>query len=171
MEYPNYKYIGKNTIRKDARDIVTGKAVFLDDFTLPDMLTGKILKSPHPHAEIININTVKAKALNGVHAVLTHKDVNQGWKMGWPPQKPILGKKVLYVGDLVALVAAETEEIANAALDLIEVEYKLLPAVYDGLNAVKDDAPQLFEEFKNNTVFFMPPEHGSVQSSVYQEKN
>lgn len=149
---PEYRYIGKNTTRKDARDIVTGKATFLDDFTLPQMLIGKILKSPHAHARIVSIDVEAAKRLKGVHAVLTWKDTDQGWKLGWPPQKPVLGEKVLYVGDSVALVAAETEEIANAAMDLIQVEYEILPAVFDGFEALKDGAPQLYDEFDHNIV-------------------
>ncbi|MCL2162939.1 MAG: xanthine dehydrogenase family protein molybdopterin-binding subunit [Oscillospiraceae bacterium] len=150
---PEYRYIGKTNVpRKDAADIVTGKTVFLDDFSVPKMLIGKVLKSPHAHANIVNIDAEKARNLPGVRAVLTWKEVDQSWKMGWPPQKPILGPKVFFVGDSVALVAAETEEIANAALDLIDVEYEVLPAVFDGLEAVKDGAPQLFPEFKNNIV-------------------
>jgi len=152
MASTEYRYIGKNTPRKDAKDIVTGKAVFLDDFSVPGMLIGKILKSPHAHAEITSINTEKARNLKGVHAVLTYKDVDQSWKLGWPPQKPILSKRLLYVGDSVALVAAENEETAKEALDLIEVEYELLPAVFDGIEATKDEAPQLYEEFENNVV-------------------
>lgn len=152
MERKDYKYIGKNVQRKDAKEIITGKAIFLDDFNLPNMLIGKSLKSPYPHARIININIDKAKELKGVKAVLTYKDVDQGWLLGWPPQKPIMGEKVLYVGDTVALVAAENEEIAKVALDLIEVEYEQLPYVLDGLEAQKDDAPQLYEQFDHNIV-------------------
>lgn len=152
MEKKDYKYVGKNVTRKDGKDIVTGKATFLDDYYVPNMLIGKSLKSPYPHARIVNINVEKAKKIEGVKAVLTYKDVDQNWLMGWPPQKPIMGEKVLYVGDTVALVAAETEEIAKEALDLIEVEYEQLPYVLDGLEAQKDDAPQLYEQFDHNIV-------------------
>lgn len=149
----NYTYVGKNTQRKDAKDILTGKATFLDDFTLPRMLIGRALRSPIAHGKIVHINVDKAKALNGVAAVLTYKDVDQNLKMGWPPTKPILGEEVKYVGDLVALVAAETKEIADEALALIDVEYEEWPAVTSGLDAVQEDAPQLYPEmFKNNIV-------------------
>lgn len=160
MDRNNYRYVGKNTARKDAKDIVTGKAIFLDDFSLPDMLIGKSLKSPYPHARIVSIDTEKAKQLTGVHAVLTYKDVDQNWKMGWPPQKPIMGEKVLYVGDTVALVAADTEEIASRALDLIDVEYEQYAAVYDGISALKDDAPRLYDAFDHNIV---PPGYPPFQ--------
>lgn len=150
----NYQYVGKvNVPRTDAREIVSGKCVFLDDFTLPQMLIGRALRSPHAHARIKSIQVEKAKAVEGVAAVLTYKDVDQDWKMGWPPTKPILGENVMYVGDPVALVAAETAEIANAAMELIQVEYEVLPAVLDGIEAAKDGAPQLYPDlFKNNIV-------------------
>ena len=112
----NYKYVGKvNVPRKDGRDILTGKCVFLDDFTLPQMLIGRAKRCPYPHARILSINTEKALAMEGVEAVLTYKDVDQSWRLGWPPTKPILGPELMYVGDAVALVAAETAEIADAA--------------------------------------------------------
>ncbi len=150
----NYRYVGRvNVPRKDAADIVTGNCVYLDDFDLPRMLIGRCLRSPYAHARIVNINTEKAKALNGVAAVVTYKDVDQSWKMGMPPTKPILGEEVYYVGDPVAFVAAETFEIANEALDLIEVEYEELPAVLDGMEAMKDGAPQLYPHlYKNNII-------------------
>lgn len=150
----NYRYIGKvNVPRKDAREIVTGKCTFLDDFTLPRMLIGRALRSPYAHARIVNINVEKAKKMEGVAAVLTYKDIDQSWRMGWPPTKPILGQELMYVGDPVALIAAESKEIADAAAELIEVEYEELPAVLDGMEAVKDGAPQLYPDlYKNNIV-------------------
>ena len=150
----NYRYVGKvNVPRKDAKEIVTGKCTFLDDFTLPRMLIGRALRSPHAHARIVHIDVEKARKLEGVAAVLTYKDVDQSWKMGWPPMKPILGQDLLYVGDPVALIAAETREIADAAAELVEVEYEVLPAVLDGMEAAKDGAPQLYPgQLKNNIV-------------------
>ena len=150
----NYRYVGKvNVPRKDAAEIVSGKCVYLDDFTLPQMLIGKMLRSPYAHARILSIDTKKALALNGVAAVVTWKDVDQSWKMGWPPTKPILGQEVMYAGDPVAFIAAETAEIANAAAELIEVEYEVLPAVIDGLKALEDGAPQLYPDlYKNNII-------------------
>lgn len=149
----NYKYVGKNAVpRKDARDIVMGKATFLDDFSLPGMLIGMTLRSPYAHARITHIDVEKAKALNGVHAVLTYKDVDQNWKIGWPPHKPIICPELRFVGDPVALVAADTADIAKEAMELIEVEYEILPCVTDGLEAVKEGAPQLYEDFPDNIV-------------------
>ena len=150
----NYKYVGKNCERKDAKDIVTGRAIFLDDYTVKDALFCAVLKSPLPHADITSIDTSAAKALQGVHAVLTYEDCDPSWGMGVPPMKPILGKRVHFVGDGVAIVAADTAEIAKEALDLIKVEYKELEAVYYPVDAVKDGAPQLYdrEDMVNNIV-------------------
>ena len=131
----NYKYVGKNCQRIDAKDIVTGKAVFLDDYTVKDALFCAVLKSPLPHANIVSIDTAAAKALPGVHAVLTYEDCDPSWGMGLPPMKPILGKRVHFVGDGVAIVAADTEDIAKAALELIKVEYEELEPVYDAVEA------------------------------------
>ena len=141
----NYKYVGKNCQRIDAKDIVTGKAVFLDDYTVKDALFCAVLKSPLPHANIVSIDTAAAKALPGVHAVLTYEDCDPSWGMGLPPMKPILGKRVHFVGDGVAIVAADTEDIAKAALELIKVEYEELEPVYDAVGATQDGAPQLYD--------------------------
>lgn len=150
-----YRYIGKNVTRKDAKDIVTGKAVFLDDYKVPGMLYAKNVKSAYAHANIINIDTSKAEALKGVHAVLTYKNIPEkckDWSIGFPPHRPILDSKVRAVGELVAAVAAETPEIAEAACELIEVEYEVLDAVYWAEDAVKEDAPQLYDHFEGNEV-------------------
>ncbi len=146
----NYRFIGKSTQRKDALDIVTGKAKFINDFTLPDMLYGKVLRSPLPHANIKSIDVTEAKSFPGVKAVLTYKDVPD-WMAGSAPQHVrILDSKVRYVGEAVALVAAETEDIGAEALRLIKVEYESLPAVYDVEEATQPDAPQLYEKFPRN---------------------
>ena len=148
-----YKYIGKNCVRKDAREIVTGAAVYTDDYQMTGMIYGTVKKSPYPHAIIKSIDCEKAKALEGVRAVLTYKDLNEmhmNPMMGWPPHKPLLDQHLRYVGDAVALVAADTLDIAQEACDLIEVEYEVLPAVYDGLSAIKDGAPQLYDQFDHN---------------------
>jgi len=146
-----YRHIGKATPRKDARQIVTGRAQYIDDLKLPKMLYGKVLRSPHPHANIKNIDTGRAEAYPGVKAVLTYKNVPE-WKLGDPPHRRVLDSKVRFVGDAVALVAAETREIAEEALELITVEYEELPAVYDVEEAIKPGAPQLYDEFPGNVL-------------------
>ena len=144
-----YRYIGKATPRKDAQEIVTGKAQYIDDIRLPEMLYGRVLRSPYPHANIKSIDTSKAEKLPGVKAVLTYKNIPE-WEVGVPPHMRVLDSKVCFVGDAVSLVAAETEEIAEEALELIDVEYEELPAVYDVEEAMKPDAPQLYTQFPSN---------------------
>ena len=137
--------------RKDAADIVTGGARFLNDIKMPGLLYGKVLRSPHPHALIKQIDKNKAANLKGVKGVLTWEDIPD-WRGGTPRSTRVLDRKVRYVGDAVALVAAETEETAKEALRLIEVEYELLPAVLDMEEALKPGAPQLYDEFPGNVV-------------------
>jgi CO/xanthine dehydrogenase Mo-binding subunit len=150
METP-YRFIGKSTPRKDAQDIVRGKAQYIDDVKRPGMLHGKVLRSPFPHAKILKIDTAEAEALPGVKAVLTHENVPD-WKTGIPRHVKVLDHKVRFVGDAVALVAAETEQRASEALEHIQVLYEQLPAVYDVEEALQPDAPQLYDDFPSNLV-------------------
>ena len=144
-----YRYIGKATPRKDARDIITGRAQYIDDMKLPGMLYGKVLGSPYSHARIKSIDTSRAMAQPGVKAVLTYKNAPD-WKLGMPPHKPVLDSTVRFVGDVVALVAADTADIARGALRLIDVEYEPLPAVYDAETAIQPDSPQLYPDLPGN---------------------
>ena len=125
-----YRYIGKPLARRDARDIVTGATQYLDDRKFQGLLYGKVLRSPYAHARIKRIDKSRALALKGVKAIVTWEDIPD-FRGGTPRNVRILDKKVRYVGDAVALVAAVTEEIAEEALDLIDVEYEVLPAVFD----------------------------------------
>ncbi|RJR30163.1 MAG: xanthine dehydrogenase family protein molybdopterin-binding subunit [Desulfobacteraceae bacterium] len=146
-----YRFIGKALPRKDAAEIVSGGSRFLNDIKMSGMIFGKVLRSPHPHALIKRVDKSRAEGLSGVRAVLTWEDVPD-WRGGTPRSTRVLDKKVRYVGDAVALVAADTMEIAKEALRLLEVEYEILPAVIDMDEALKPDAPQLYEEFPGNVV-------------------
>ncbi len=147
-----YRFIGKETPRLAGPDLVTGKAKFIADMKRPHMLYGKVLRSPHPHANIKSIDTNRAENLPGIKAVLTYKNVPD-WYLGVPiPHSRFLDSKVRFVGDAVALVAATTEEIAEEALELIDVEYEVLPAVYDIEEALQPDAPQLYTQFPGNLI-------------------
>ena len=112
------------------------------------MLYGKVLRSPYPHAKILSINTEKAEQLAGVKAVLTYKNVPGLNRFGivFPDQPVLCGERVRYVGDAVAAVAAETIEIAQQALQYIEVEYELLPVLDSPHKALQPDAIQLHPE-------------------------
>ena len=146
-----YRYIGKTTKRRDATEIVTGRTGFLNDMKMAGMLYGKVLRSPHPHALVKKVDKSRAEAFPGVRAVLMWEDAPD-WKGGTPRNTPVLGKKVRFVGDAVALVAADTEAIAIEALTLIDVEYEVLPAVFDPEEALKPGAPQLYEEYPGNVI-------------------
>ena len=121
----DYRFIGKTTPRKDAREIVTGSAAFLGDLKMHNLLHGKVLRSPYPHALIKKVNKNKALSLPGVKAVLTYEDVPD-WKGGTPRVVRVLDRRARFVGDAVALVAATTESIAQEACGLIDVEYETL---------------------------------------------
>ncbi len=145
----NYRWIGKKMPRRDAAEVVTGTAKYLDDLKFQNLLYGKVLRSPHAHANIKRIDKSKAQALPGVAAVVTWEDIPD-WKGGTPRMVRVLDNKVRYVGDAVALVAATTEQIAEEALKLIDVEYEVLSAVFDIDSALKPDAPLLYEELGSN---------------------
>ena len=144
-----YRYIGKPTERKDARDIVTGRSAYLGDLAVPNMLHARALRSPHPHALITAVDTTRAAALPGVKAVMTHADVPD-WRAGNPRYLRVLDPTVRYVGDAVALVAAMSEAVAAEALDLIDVTYELLPAVFGIDEALAPGAAQLYADSPGN---------------------
>lgn len=133
--------IGKPLPRPDAAAKVTGQAKYTDDYTFPGMLYGATLRAAHPHANILRIDTARARVLPGVHAVLTSADVPGAKNHGlvyndWPV---LCYEKVRYEGDAVAIVAAESPEIARRALDLIEVDYAPLPVVDNPVDALKPE--------------------------------
>ena len=146
--------VGKNLRKVDGYKLVTGSPAFTGDLHMHGMLYGKILPSPHAHARIKRIDTSKAKALPGVHAVLTYKDVprvphttaGQAWPEPSPYDTYLLDSKMRFVGDRVAAVAAESRAIAEQALRLIQVEYEILPAVLDMEQAMAPGAPVIHDE-------------------------
>ncbi|MBS3815166.1 MAG: xanthine dehydrogenase family protein molybdopterin-binding subunit [Hadesarchaea archaeon] len=153
-----YSYVGKNIERIDAFEKVTGNAIYTQDIELPGMLHAKFKKSPRPHAKITSIDTSKAEELAGVRTVITGKDVP--FKFGkYIQDRDILArKKVRYVGEPVAAVAADTEEIAEKAIDLIDVEYKDLEPIFNAQKALKDDSPRVHEDLGeyNHAPFIFP---------------
>ena len=145
-----YAVVGKRLPRVDSRVKVTGEAAFTTDMTLPNMLYAKILRSPHPHAKILHIDTSRARQLAGVKAVITGKDT-LGVRFGiHADQQALPVDKVRYIGEEVAAVAAVDEDLAHEALALIRVEYEVLPAVFDPFEAMKPGAPLIHEEVANN---------------------
>jgi len=142
-------FVGKSVPRKDGAEKATGSALYTVDMVLPGMLWGKILRSPYPHARILNIDTTRAERLPGVKAVVTGKDT-LGIQHGFvetprypPDQYPIAMDRVRYIGEEVAAVAAIDEYVAEEALGLIQVDYEELPAVFDPEEAMKPEAPEI----------------------------
>ncbi|MEW6138196.1 MAG: xanthine dehydrogenase family protein molybdopterin-binding subunit [Thermodesulfobacteriota bacterium] len=171
MSEKGFTYIGKSVPRVDSHAKATGEAVFTADLQLPRMLVAKVLRSPYPHARILNIDTTRAKALKGVHAVVTGRDT-AGEKWGvfryTRDQQLLCVDKVRYVGDEVAAVAAVDEETAMEALRLIQVEYEELPAVFDCHSALEPDAPRIHEEFPRNINVAVKIDVGDVESAFKQ---
>jgi len=142
------KWVGKPIPRKDGRGKVTGDTKFFSDMTLPNMLYAKVARSRYPHAWIREINVEKARNVPGVVAVLTHKDATglNGFGILLPDQPVLCYDKVRYLGDAIAVVAAESLEAATRAVEAVEVEYEPLPVVSDPIEAMKPDAPKVHEK-------------------------
>jgi CO/xanthine dehydrogenase Mo-binding subunit/aerobic-type carbon monoxide dehydrogenase small subunit (CoxS/CutS family) len=142
------KSVGRALPNPDSLAKITGRAMYTDDFHFPGMLVGRTKRAGVPHARILSIDTQAAAALPGVHAVLTHADIpgrkNHGLvSVDWPA---LCYDKVRYAGDAVAVVAADTADIAAAALELIKVEYEELPVVSGPVEAAQPGAPIVHDE-------------------------
>ena len=148
------KIVGSPVMKKDAMALVTGKPVYTDDLAPRDCLVVKVLRSPHAHALIEEIDTERAKAVPGIVTVLTWKDVpgkrftmaGQTYPEPSPYDRLILDRRVRFVGDAAAIVAGETEEAVDRALKLIRVKYQVLDAVLD------------FRTAKDNPILVHPEE-------------
>ena len=149
-----YQIVGKPELKVDAVKLVQGKPAFAADFEVRGLLYAKVLHSPHAHALIRHIDASRAKALPGVAAVLTWQDIprvvfstaGQSDPIPGPLDTFSLDNKVRFVGDRVAFVAAESVEIAEQALKLIDVEYELLPAVLDPAQAMETGTVCIHDE-------------------------
>jgi len=173
--------IGQSVPRIDARDKVTGEALYSGDLIRPDMVHMKVLFAGRPHARVVSIDTSAAEALPGVVAVFTAKDVpvneyglqktDQPVLCGPSPLpvgegKRVRGDIVRCEGDQVAAIVAETEAIAAQARDLIKVEYEDLPAVYDAAEAMKPDAPRIHPEIGDSNICVLDKiRKGDVESA------
>ena len=160
-DVPEMAVVGKPEVKVDAVRLVKGNPAFTDDFEERGQLVAKVLRSPHAHANIIEIDDSKAVALAGVHAVLHYKNTprikyasgGQSWPNPHPHDQVSFDNKVRHVGDRVAAVAAETEEIARKALGLIDVEYEVLPYVLDEIETKKIGAPVIHDEDDTEEIF------------------
>ncbi len=162
-----YKVIGKPTPKLDANIRVDGQAVYGHDITLPNMLYGAILRTQYPVADIESIDTAKAKQLPGVACVITADDVDVN-NISYKRDHPILKKvEVNCIRDEIAAVAAKTKEIAQKALSLIEVKYRVKEGIFDPFETLKEDAPQINKFASNdqnkNIAHSFHYEHGNLQ--------
>ncbi|MFC1861473.1 xanthine dehydrogenase family protein molybdopterin-binding subunit [Chloroflexota bacterium] len=162
--------VGKRIPRQNAEDKVTGAARYTVDIKLPGILEGMVLRSPYPHARILSVDKSKAEKLPGVVAVITSEDVPEKLfnisdllplasdpeASGIKRDQRIFTDKARFVGDAVAAVAAINKRIAEEALGLIEVEYERLSAVFDPVEAMNPDAPEVHDSIKGNIAWYQP---------------
>src|SRR5881409_3248993 len=169
--------VGTRTIRPDGVDKVTGRARFGADYNLPGQLIGRVLRSPHPHARIVKIDTSKAEALPGVKAVITRDDFADQSSEFIPAGEMMMNykdvvlnvmarEKVLYEGHAVAAGAATSAAIARRALKLIDVKYEVLPHVIDVVEAMRPDAPLLHDDLFTAGVEPKPEKPSNIAKRV-----
>ena len=175
------RVVGTRPVRPDGVDKVTGRAMFGADMVMPGMLWGKVKRSPHAHARIVSIDASKALKLPGVRAVVTAADLPD-----IPSEEAFVGEgpmnfrdlsrncmardKALYEGHAVAAVAAISQAVCDAALDLIDVKYEVLPYVIDVEAAMADDAPILHEDLFTANLEPKPTKPSNVAKRVYFHK-
>ncbi|MDA0769798.1 MAG: xanthine dehydrogenase family protein molybdopterin-binding subunit [Chloroflexi bacterium] len=175
-----FNVVGTRPIRHDGYDKVTGKALYGADMNLPGMIFGKVLRSPHAHANIKSIDTSKAAAYPGVRAVITSADFPslpneaQVLTAGLPVNVKFLsnnvlaGDKVLYKGHPIAAVAAASVHAAEEAMALIEVEYEVLPSATNVEDALKPGAPKIHDEFEGNIASHIQLSVGDIEAGFGQ---
>jgi len=173
----DFDYIGTRPVRPDGVDKVTGRARFGADYNKAGQLVGRVLRSPHPHAKIVSIDTSKAEALPGVKAIVTRDDFADQDSEFVPAGEMLVNykdvvrnvmarEKVLYEGHAVAAVAATSVSIAKAAIKLIDVQYEVLPHVIDVMDAIADDAPILHEDMRTQGVKPEPESPSNIAKRV-----
>lgn len=155
--------IGKSITRVDALEKANGTARYCDDIYFRNMVYGRMVHSPHAHARILSIDTSAAQALPGVRAVLTAQDLpensNIGEERGWM----LADREVCYIGDPVAVVAADSDEIAAEAVKLVKVDYEVLPGVFYLEDALKEDAPLACPDTDSNLLMDLHSVRGDVE--------
>ena len=160
--------VGKRVPMLDAYEKVTGQARFTDDLSLPGMLFGKILRSPHPHAKILHVDLTQAQKVKGVQGAISGSHIPKK-KYGIVPmardEYALAIDKVRYIGDEVAAVVATSLEAAEESLSKIRVDYQVLPAVFDPIDAMKPGAPVIHEEVPDNVSASIRKEFGHVEKA------
>ncbi|MBI2231713.1 MAG: xanthine dehydrogenase family protein molybdopterin-binding subunit [Deltaproteobacteria bacterium] len=158
-----FSVVGQRVQRIEGFEKVTGDSKFIADIFLPGMLVGKVLRSPFPHARIRHIDISKAERLPGVRAVVTAEDtIKRPWGAFFADQYILSVGKARYVGEEVAAVAAIDPDIAEEAVDLIEIDWEPLPGVFDAEEAMKDGAPLVHDDKPNNIAMTLDIERGNI---------
>ena len=158
-----FSVVGQRVQRVEGFDKVTGESKFIADIQLPGTLIGRVLRSPYPHARIRGIDTSKAEKLAGVRAVVTAEDtLKRPWGAFFADQYILSVGKTRYVGEEVAAVAAIDPDIAEEAVDLIEVDWEPLRGVFDAEEAMKNGAPLVHDDKPNNIAMQMDLERGNI---------
>ena len=159
----DFSVVGQRVQRVEGFDKVTGDSQYIADIYLPGMLVGKVLRSPYPHARIRHIDTSKAERLPGVRAVVTAEDtIKKPWGAFFADQYILSVGKARYVGEEVAAVAAIDPDIAEEAIDLIEVDWEPIPGVFDAEQAMHDGAPLVHDDKPNNIAMQLDLERGNI---------
>ncbi len=187
IDVPEMAVVGKGEVKVDALKLAKGNPAFTDDIEPRGMLYAKVLYSPHAHARIVSIDDAAAAALPGVHAVLHHGNTarvkyasgGQSWPNPLPYDQVSFDDTVRHVGDRVAAVAADSIELAEQAVRLIEVTYEVLPAVFDELDAIEPGAPVIHSEADTdeiydrdrNIVHRFQAERGDVEAAFASTRN
>lgn len=169
-----FRYVGQRLNRPDGADKVTGRARYGSDFSMPGQLVGKVLRSPHPHARINRIDVSRAAELAGVKAIITGADFPRIPEVIIPVGKSLeintrhlsdecmAREKVLFHGHAVAAVAATSSKVAEEALNLIEVDYEILPHVINVEDAIRPDAPILHDDLRTQGVDPPPTQPSNI---------
>jgi CO/xanthine dehydrogenase Mo-binding subunit len=158
-----FSVVGQRVQRVEGFDKVTGDAKFIADIYLPGMLFGRVLRSPFAHARIRHIDTSKAEKLPGVRAVVTAEDtIKRPWGAFFADQYILSVGKARYVGEEIAAVAAIDPDVAEEAVDLIEIDWEPLPGVFDAEEAMQDGAPLIHDDKPNNIAMTMDIERGNI---------
>ena len=166
MAKQSFSVVGHRVQRVEGYEKATGEARYIADIVLPRMLYGKILRSPFPHARIRSIDTSRAEKLRGVRCVVTAEDtIKKPWGAFFADQYPLSVGKVRYVGEEVAAIAAIDRDTADEALDLIEIDWEELPAVFDAEEAMQPGAPLVHDDKERNVAMVIDVERGNVEKA------
>ena len=174
---PDYRVIGTRPIRHDGVDKVTGRAQYGADVSMPGLLHGKVLRSPHAHARIVSVDTTRAEALPGVRAVVTGQDMPRitgrvsiaggeggAINLDYYREMILASDKTLFKGHPVAVVAADSRHVAEEALSLIDVQYEVLPYVLTAPEAMAEGAPVILEDLRTRSMGRVTDNAGNVAS-------